>query len=128
MPRPLFDSEFIHGLHDRGGENHMLDLGKPGWVLVTEAIGFDPNDRNGNDYRGLSDRGLGVISRLNNGYHPSGTIPHSSRYADFAQRCANFVAASPGCKIWLIGNEMNFVVERPPEPGRGRHPGPPAGR
>jgi hypothetical protein len=118
MPRPLFDSEYIHGLHDRGGEPLMLDQGKPGWVLVTEAIGCNPDDGGGADYRGLSDRGLGVIARLNNGYYPSGTIPHSSRYADFARRCARFVAASPGCKTWLIGNEMNFVVERPAVPGR----------
>jgi hypothetical protein len=26
---------------------------------------------------------------------------------------ASFVAASSGCKIWVIGNEMNYAVERP---------------
>ena len=36
---------------------------------------------------------------MNNGYDPAGTIPHSSRYEDFAQRCANYAAASPGCNV-----------------------------
>ncbi|OUC07432.1 hypothetical protein RY27_14955, partial [Litorilinea aerophila] len=40
-------------------------------------------------------------------------IPHSSLYEQFAQRVANFVATSRGCKIWIIGNEMNYAVERP---------------
>jgi hypothetical protein len=29
------------------------------------------------------------------------------------------VAASPGCKIWVIGNEMNFAMERPRVSGPG---------
>ncbi len=113
MPRPLFDSEYIFGIHEPGGERHMLEAGKPGWVFFTEAIGHDPNNRSGKDFRPFSDRNLGVMCRLNNGYHPEGTIPHSSQYEDFARRCANYVAASPGCKIWIIGNEMNYAVERP---------------
>ncbi len=113
MARPLFDSEYIFGIHEPGGEGYMLDAGRPGWIVFTEAVGSEPNDRGGKDFRPWSDRGLGVICRINNGYHPAGTIPHSSRYADFAGRCANYVAASPGCKIWIIGNEMNFAIERP---------------
>ena len=65
------------------------------------------------DYSRWADQGFGIIARLNNGYEPNGTIPLSSRYADFAQRCANFVRNSRGCHIWIIGNEMNFAVERP---------------
>ncbi|MFI0607109.1 MAG: hypothetical protein ACH37Z_04340 [Anaerolineae bacterium] len=114
----MCDSPFIHGLHDPGGEQHMLDLGKPGWVLFTEAIGCEPGNEQGGDYRRWSDQGLGVIVRLNNGYGSDGTIPHSSSYGDFARRCANFVRVSPGCHIWIIGNEMNFSVERPTLPGR----------
>ncbi|NJN82684.1 MAG: hypothetical protein HC802_10705, partial [Caldilineaceae bacterium] len=53
------------------------------------------------------------MCRLNNGFEPDGTIPHSSLYGEFAQRVANFVGGSRGCKIWIIGNEMNYAVERP---------------
>ncbi|MCX6048025.1 MAG: M23 family metallopeptidase [Chloroflexi bacterium] len=113
MPRPLFDSEYIFGLHDAGGEQLMLDAGRPGWIVFTEAVGHDPNDFGGTDYTAYSNRNLGVMCRINNGYYPDGTIPHSSQYANFARRCANFVARTPGCKIWIIGNEMNYALERP---------------
>jgi hypothetical protein len=105
----------------------MLNAGREGWVLFTEELGSDPSNRSGADYTPWSSRGLGIISRLNNGYEPNGTIPHSSQYQNFAARCANFVRASRGCHIWIIGNEMNYVVERPrtvrglgfaPQPGK----------
>jgi hypothetical protein len=121
MPRPLFDSEFLYGFHDPGGEDIMVDAGKPGWVLFTMEIGSNPDDGGGFDFRPWSDRNLGVIVRLNNGYHPNGTIPVSTRYADFARRCARFVESSPGAKIWVIGNEMNYAMERPQVPAG--HPG-----
>lgn len=114
MPRPLFDTEFIFGIHEPGGESHMLELQRPGWIVFTEGIGSDPNDKSGKDYRQWSDKGIGVIVRLNNGYHPGGTIPNQGNYANFAKRCANFVANSAGARIWIIGNEMNFAIERPP--------------
>jgi len=107
MPRPLIDSPFIFGIHEPGGEQHMLQAGCPGWIVFTESIGHDPEDRSGVDYTAYSERGLGIVARLNHGYEPDGTLPHSSLYADFARRVANFVAASPGCKLWVIGNEMN---------------------
>lgn len=117
MPRPLFDSAHIFGIHEPGrspsGEQIMRDAGKPGWIVFTEELGHDPNQQGGRDYRPYSDQGLGLIACLNHGYEPNGTIPHSSLYAQFARRCANFVANSPGCKIWIIGNEMNYAVERP---------------
>ena len=113
MPARIRYPPYIFGLHDPGGEHLMLEAGRPGWVLVTEAIGANPNDRSGGDYRYLSDRGLGVIVRLNNAYHPGGTIPHSSHYRDFARRCGNFVENSQGCHIWIIGNEPNLPWERP---------------
>ncbi|MCB0071939.1 MAG: N-acetylmuramoyl-L-alanine amidase, partial [Caldilineaceae bacterium] len=122
MARPLFDSEYIFGIHEPGGEGEMLRAGRPGWIVFTEGIGHDPADQGGRDYRAYSDRDLGVITRLNNGYFPEGTIPYRQYYADFAQRCANFVANSRGCKIWIIGNEMNYAIERP-QSGRSMAPG-----
>ncbi len=117
MPRHLFDSEYLFGIHEPGGEAHMLEKGRPGWIVFTEALGSDPNAKTGRDYRQWSEQGLGVIVRLNNGYHPGGTIPNPARYDDFATRCANFVANSQGCKLWIIGNEPNFAIERPPRTG-----------
>ncbi|MCB9137655.1 MAG: M23 family metallopeptidase [Caldilineaceae bacterium] len=113
MARPLFDSEYLFGIHEPGGEQYMLDANRPGWIVFTEGIGQDPANQSGRDYRSYSDRGIGVLARLNHGYEPQGTIPTSDRYAAFAQRCANFVANSQGCKLWIIGNEMNFAVEWP---------------
>jgi len=92
----------------------MLEAGKPGWIVFVDAIGHDPDDRSGADFSPWSNQELGVICRINNGFGSEGTIPHSSQYAAFAQRCANYVRASAGCKIWIIGNEMNHAVERPP--------------
>jgi hypothetical protein len=108
---------YIFGMHDRGGEHLMLEKAKRGWVLVTEGIGADPNNQGGSNYTDLTSKELGVIVRLNFGYGTSGTIPHSSQYDNFARRCGNFVSASPGCHIWIIGNEMNLAWERPGGPG-----------
>ena len=116
MSRPMFDSEYLYGLHDAGGEQLMLDAGAPGWVVISEEIDANPNDSGGGQYGHLSGRGLGVIVRLNYGYYNKGTIPHSSRYEDFAKRCANFVRNSAGCRIWIIGNEPNLANERPVSP------------
>jgi N-acetyl-anhydromuramyl-L-alanine amidase AmpD/predicted nucleic acid-binding Zn-ribbon protein len=113
MPRRSFESEYLYGLHDAGGEQIMLDKGIPGWVLVTEKLGSNPNDQGGGNYRYLSDRGLAVMVRLNNGYEEDGTLPFEARYADFAQRCANFVRNSDGAHIWIIGNEPNYAIEWP---------------
>jgi len=120
MTRPLNDSLFLYGLHDPGGEQVMLVANVPGWVLVTVAIGSNPNDNSSGDdtrfwadYRPLSDRGLGVIVRLNNGYNPAGTLPYEQQYDAFARRCANFVRISTGCHLWQIGNETNHPIEWP---------------
>ncbi len=116
MSRPMFDSEYLYGLHDPGGEQLMLDAGAPGWVVISEQIDANPNDTGGGNYTSLSGRGLGVIVRLNYSHTAQGTIPHSSRYEDFAKRCANFVRSSQGCRIWIIGNEPNLANERPVAP------------
>ncbi len=113
MVRPLYDTESIFGLHDAGGERLFLESNRSGWIVFSEAIGHDPEDRSGVDFSRWSSQGLGVICRLSHGFPPDGTIPHSSLYEEFARRVANFVADSAGCKIWVIGNEINYAVERP---------------
>jgi hypothetical protein len=105
-------SAYIYGMHDRCPPE-LFEQGQGGWVVITEAIGHDPNDRRGANYRDLSEAGLTVIVRLNNGYYPDGTIPAPENYQDFARRCANFVANSDGCRHWIIGNEPNHSQERP---------------
>ena len=113
MSQPQFDSAYIFGIYEPGGEHLMLEVNRPGWILFSEVLGHNPNDRSGKDYTPFADQGLAVMTRLNNGYHPQGTIPFSGEYANFARRCANFVAASRGCRVWIIGNETNYAVERP---------------
>ncbi len=112
------ESPYIYGMHDRGGEHLLRVDGKAkGWVLVTEEIRADPNNKSGSDYTDLTDKGLGVIVRLNHAYGSDGTIPLSNKYRDFAQRVANFVNNSQGAYIWIIGNEMNLEREQPRKPG-----------
>jgi N-acetyl-anhydromuramyl-L-alanine amidase AmpD len=113
MARSLNDSPYLYGLHDPGGESLMAQAGAKGWILFTEELGSDPNHRVGRDFSQWADAGYGIMVRLNNGYEPNGTIPRSSKYQDFGRRVANFVAASRGCHIWIIGNEPNYSVERP---------------
>lgn len=107
-------SKYIYAIHDSDGnfDQGIYDaLQGKGHVVITEAIGRDPNDNSGHDYRQWGD--ITVIARLNNGYGSAGTIPLPQYYDDFAQRCKNFVANSQGCNIWVIGNEPNHSQERP---------------
>ena len=113
MPRALFDSPYIFGIQEPGGEQLMLAARKAGWVLFSEVLGHDPADLSGVDYTSYASQGLGILVRLNHGHEPEGTIPHSSQYEAFARRVANFVGTSRGARIWVIGNEMNYAVERP---------------
>ena len=114
MSRLPFESEYLYGLHDPGGEHTVRDAGRRGWILFTEEVGHDPAVQRRNDrYAALSKDGFGIVVRLNNGYYKAGTLPHSSQYDNFARCCANFVANSPGAHIWIIGNETNFAAERP---------------
>jgi hypothetical protein len=108
----------LYGIHDfeprpDGFLSRLEARGVRGVVTATEAVGSNPADRTGKDYRPVSSRGHTVIARLNNGYFPNGTIPLRERWNDFAQRCASFVAASQGCSLWVIGNETNLAGEWP---------------
>jgi hypothetical protein len=87
------------GMHDEEGA-HVA----PGWCLVTVEA-FHP----GRDFHHL----VKPIVRLNNGYHPNGTIPQAQDYPRFAQACGEYVRTSKGCRHWIIGNEPNLAHERP---------------
>lgn len=108
-------SKYIFGLHEPGGEHLFEQAGKTGWVTFTHELGRDPTNVDGHDYTPWSDRGFGIIARLNHGYGNTGTIPLPEHYPAFAQRVANFVAGSQGCSVWLISNEPNHSIERPAE-------------
>ncbi len=111
---PKGESLYIYGIHDRGGEHLLVQNGEArGWVLVTEALGANPNDLGSSSYDDLANQGLGVIVRLNHAYGSDGTIPLPANYRDFARRVANFVNRSRGAHIWIIGNEMNLEREQP---------------
>ena len=118
-PLPVGESPYLFGLHDRGGEHYMGWAARKGWVLNTEALGRDPEERDTRSYADLAEGGYGVIVRLNHGYHEAGTLPRSTHYAEFARRCGNFVEGSDGCHIWVIANEPNLAVERPGGPEHG---------
>jgi hypothetical protein len=104
---------YIFGLHDPGGEFLMADEDKRGWIVFTHELGHAPFHQGGFDYRPWTDHGYGAIARLNHGYGEAGTIPLPEHYDGFARRVRNWVNASRGCSIWVIGNEMNHGQERP---------------
>jgi len=117
------ESPYLYGIHDAEPIpseflNRLNTGGVTGWVTATVAIGANPGDMSGADFRSISNQGHTVICRLNYGYCNVGTIPPSDQYAAFAQRCANFVAHSQGCSLWVIGNETNLAAEWPPVNGR----------
>ncbi|MCB0063667.1 MAG: hypothetical protein KDE19_16205, partial [Caldilineaceae bacterium] len=60
MPRPLIDSPYIYGIHEPGGEQFMRSPDGEharGWILFTEAIGHNPDDRTGLDFSTFSNDG-----------------------------------------------------------------------
>ncbi|MGQ9454417.1 MAG: carboxypeptidase regulatory-like domain-containing protein [Armatimonadota bacterium] len=104
---------WIFACHDLGGYSKIEQAGKQGWLVVTVAIGHDPSNHSGDDFSFYANRGHGVIVRLNNGYGSDGTLPYQSQYQNFATRCANYVAATTGADIFIIGNETNLPREWP---------------
>ena len=119
-PSQAQESPYLYGIHDHSPDpqeylNHFAGGGVTGWVTATVAIGHNPGDTGGDDFRWLSNQGHTVICRLNNGYGEAGTIPVPGEYGNFATRCANYVAASQGCNHYIIGNETNLPNEWPNE-------------
>ncbi len=118
---PREDLPNIYGVHEdyeglelRLKAGHIMQqAGVRGYVLWTERLGADPNNTSGADYRRRVTGDHVVIVRLNHGYEPDGTLPTPNRYEDFARRCANFVRASQGARIYVVGNEMNNRREWP---------------
>lgn len=118
---PREDLPHLYGVHDEFDEAPesqkagfiMRQAGVRGHLLWTEGIGSDPNDTSGADYRPRVVGDHVVIVRLNNGYETDGTLPRSSRYADFARRCGNFARNTRGAHVYVIGNEMNNPREWP---------------
>jgi hypothetical protein len=109
--RPAFFPDYIYGLHEMGGEDLMVNAGRPGWVLELAAVGLDGGQPA--DFSALAQKKLGVVVRLNHGYGSSGTLPTRDHYDAFANACATYVARSAGCHVWIIGNEPNHEQERP---------------
>ena len=124
MSRPLNDSPYLYGLHDPGGEHIMADQGILGWILFTEELGNDPERP--------ARRRLQPVGRPGLRHHrpaeqrvraPTAPSRSPTVTPNLPRRCANFVRNSRGCHIWIIGNEMNFAVERPGvEFDRGQNP------
>ncbi|PWU17502.1 MAG: hypothetical protein C5B50_11210 [Verrucomicrobia bacterium] len=114
----------ILGSNDDPSEylSHISAGAGPGWVTATVLVGTNVNNppNFGIDFTPLANQGVTVICRINNGYFPNGTIPLPGDYDNFASRCTNFIAHSPGCSIWTIGNELNISGEWPYDPAQGK--------
>jgi predicted flap endonuclease-1-like 5' DNA nuclease len=134
---PLAISPHIFGIHavTLGDDPYtrdpirglFADTGKRGWIFFTELCGRHPHSLRVDPEmrRRLWDwvhNGYGVIIRLNNGYEPSGTLPESRFYEDFARAAARWVelylkndSLSSHAYRWTIqiGNEQNNPREHP---------------
>ena len=104
----------LYGIHDAGPWTKLIQVANlTAWCVHTVAVGCDPNDHSGGDF---AMPGTTAIVRLNNGYGKGvGTIPKPDRDLSiaFANRCANFVAASKGIEYVVIGNEIALAWEWP---------------
>lgn len=93
----------LPGLHDR----ESVAVAPPGtWALDTIAISENPPPTS-------YPTSLNWITRINWGYGSAGTLPLPSVYEAFAQRVAQYVNGSSGCRRWIIGNEGNLRREWP---------------
>ena len=115
---PVSALPHIFGVHE-DVEHEMAQsmgaAGVQGYILWSEELGLSTCDGCvGRDYSaGAGAFGHTAIARLNYGYQPNGTLPASDGYAEFAQSCAEWVKASEGCRIWVVGNEPNTRREHP---------------
>lgn len=115
-PQPPALPVHIYGAHDLGGRDTIVHTSRNGWLVDSVDLRSDI----GKDYLAYASAGIEPIVRLNNGYDTAGTIPPSNQYDAFAAKCAAYVRNSPGARIWVIGNAMNFSAERPILPGGAR--------
>lgn len=96
-------SDYIYGLHDRGGEH--LYQGR-GYTLVSEELRHT-------DWQGPPSADTETIARLNWGYYPNGTIAPDDQMGTFATRCGEYARRFPLVNIYTIGNEANKASEWP---------------
>jgi hypothetical protein len=82
---------YIYGLHESGGQDLMLQAGRPGWMLELAEVGHDPQHTPSADHTDLANHGLAVVVRLNHGYRSTGSIPLPYLYDAFAGACAAFL-------------------------------------
>lgn len=78
--RAQTESTFIYGIHDadpmpQAYLDRLNAAGVTGFVTATVAIGRDPTDMSGADFRPIANQGHTVICRLNYGYFPTGSLP-----------------------------------------------------
>ena len=108
-PTPDQFPSTLYGIHDVEGLNFLQQNNCSGWLVHSVNVWSDLPA----DYTALVNAKCRVLVRLNNGYGSAGTIPLPAQYDAFAAQCANWVAASKGAKLFIIGNEMNISAERP---------------
>lgn len=110
------DSEDIDALQAQ------LDI-LPGWAIFQRSMSQPRVVFGGDDYRPYTDAGIGVICCLEWDIGNGGTIPAPEHVSAFVERSRDYVEASSGCHVWVIGNEMNNSTRWPWPAG---HAGTPA--
>lgn len=103
-------SEHLYAIHDPGAWFGLVrDAGRTAWCIYTEEIGSDPNNRDGKDFRVP---GITPVVRINHAYGKGhGTIPPPSRHAEYVRRFVNYVTASQGLDLVIVGNEIGLEWE-----------------
>ena len=111
---------FIFGMHDPGDWRDIFNQAdKKGWVMFNQPMDDDNLVSRGNpELAEWAEQGFGVLVRLVNASLKTkhGSIPIPEQHGQFAERCAQFVNNSPGCRVWFIGNEMNISWHWPTPP------------
>ncbi len=85
----------------------------PGWVVFYRSMARAAQVYSGDDFRQFTEAEIGVICCLEWDQGEGGTVPAPGLVKPFRQRCRNYVEASTGCHVWIIGNEMNAVSQWP---------------
>ena len=85
----------------------------PGWVVFHRNVASDSTVYGGADWSGFAELGIAVICYLEWDPGNEGTIPDSQYTSAFANRSREFVQATHGCHVWVIGNEPNRSSQWP---------------
>ncbi len=85
----------------------------PGWAIFSRSMAHDRVVFGGDDYRAYTQAGIGAICCLEWNAESSETLPTPDLYPKFADQCREYVNASHGCHVWIVGDAMNCASQWP---------------